>query len=226
MYVSVPSFIAVNKPQTRSPDFIPFHLHLRTWLPDRIYSILQQRPLPIPSSLPGLSESNPRKVSTYLPPNLPESPEEQEDFLEEESIYHPNILLYRFYACGGFWICSSEDIELFLLSISPKALCQSVPFIRQVLNAKIRHQVPRLEDQDHNFQNLTKTVDGPSNLGPVYALLFRALATQGRVQESISLWEECESRNAPSKNSWLTSSTFTTRMAVPQIIVQLLRELH
>jgi hypothetical protein len=107
-------------------------LKLRTWLPDNIYAILKLRPTGIPSSLPGLKHLPVSNNKVRLP-LLPRHWEDRLEYLENERNNHPRELIYRFYACGGFWIASAKDISLFLKAFTPNNLVDAVPFIREVM---------------------------------------------------------------------------------------------
>ena len=112
-------------------------MKLRTWLPDEIYPILEQRPTRIPSSLPGV-ELERREYGDRGIPLLPESATERETFLEDERDLRPRDLLYRFFACGGFWLCDNGQIAHFLESFSSSALGDLVPILRQVVKVRAR----------------------------------------------------------------------------------------
>jgi hypothetical protein len=145
----VPSKGYETDAQGRLFEFVPSALKLRTWLPDEIYSIIQQHPTSINSNLPGLSQylgldttGLPQYTKLDLPPSgaasqLGVNSSLDEDFFEEERENHPRALIYRFYACGGFWLLSNENIARFLQSFENHELIDSVPFIRQVLKVLI-----------------------------------------------------------------------------------------
>jgi len=66
-------------------------------------------------------------------PLLPALEEEREVFLEDERNNRPRDLLYRFYACGGFWLSNDAHITHFLKSFRSWALGDMVPFLRVAL---------------------------------------------------------------------------------------------
>lgn len=123
-------------------------LPLRIWLRDEIYSILEQRPTRVPSSLSGIQSVHP----TQLPP-LPEDEGEREAFLEDEKANRPRDLIYRFYACGGFWLSDFMLIGDFLQSFSAPALVEMVPFLRQVFKAL----APIFDWADEQGENTTSS---------------------------------------------------------------------
>jgi hypothetical protein len=118
--------------QARNFEFHHNNLKLRTLLPDEVYTILLQKPTKIPSSLPGLSAED-RKQRWKQLPLVPESESERESFLEDERNNRPWECMYRFYACGGFWLCETDHICLFLKGFDSLVLGELVPFLRQVL---------------------------------------------------------------------------------------------
>jgi hypothetical protein len=65
-------------------------------------------------------------------PLLPHDPLEHRH-LENERNIRPRELIYRFYACGGFWLASVKDIAHFLKAFSADELVEAVPFIREVM---------------------------------------------------------------------------------------------
>lgn len=172
---------------------MPANLKLRTWLPDEIYSILLQTPTLIPSSLPGAPPDG------KLPP-VPTQESLAEEFLEDERTNRPRHLIYRFYACGGFWLGENRHVAHFLRSLMNEQLVESIPFIRQVMKARTQYFVPSLYLQTENPRRVhvpsAATLAGAKEKRDkqlVYDELFRALAWQGRDMELLSLWEEAES---------------------------------
>jgi hypothetical protein len=116
----------------RTFQFLAPNIKLRAWLPDELYEILQQYPTRIPSSIPGIGAEHRTQRWMQLP-LLPELEEERETYLEDERNSRPRDLLYRFYACGGFWLSDDAHITHFLKSFRSRALGDMVPFLRVVL---------------------------------------------------------------------------------------------
>ena len=114
----------------------------------------------------------------YELPVLPESDEEKEAFLEEERLLRPLHLIYRFYGCGGFWLCDPSQTTVFLQTFSSKTLCDMLPFIRKVVRAKLQMD----------------GADTKNAYSYTYGEMFRALALQGRDNDFIALWEEATAR--------------------------------
>jgi hypothetical protein len=172
---------------------VPASLKLRTWLPDELYSILLQTPTQIPSTLPEVSEDG----------RLPLVPTEEisaEQFLEEERNHRPRQLMYRFYACGGFWLCENLNIVHFLRSFKDKQLLDCVPFVREVMKVRDKYFVPAIYMYTENPRHpkvpsstTLSAIEERRDLHLVYNELFRALAYQGRDTEFLSLWKEAES---------------------------------
>jgi hypothetical protein len=86
----------------------------------------------IPSSLPGIAAENHEHQWLQLP-SLPDTTTEREAFLEEERRNRPRDFIYRFYACGGFWLCTFHEIAIFLRGFDSPELGRMVPFLREVL---------------------------------------------------------------------------------------------
>ena len=133
-------------------------------------------------------------------PPLPESETERELFLENERNLRPRDLLYRFYACGGFWLCEERHITHFLQSFKSWALGDMVPFLRVVLKVstlhsisneqlKLEHLVPPFNT---NPRRRLMASPNPTYAIQIYNELFRALAWHGRDTEFLLLWHEAK----------------------------------